>query len=195
MFPLISTVDEMRAARAVVDAARVELAHEGVDADVVSIGAMIEVPSAALIAPALAKECDFFSVGTNDLVQYTLAIDRTNPEVAARASALDPAVLRLLELTARAARDAEIGLSMCGDMAADPIALPLVIGLGYRDLSVPTSALALTRAVVSRVDSSMAEDCAREALTVCGTNEVAACVRTRFGAALGELWHEHGTVR
>jgi phosphotransferase system enzyme I (PtsI) len=190
MFPLVTTFDELRAARRAVDEARFELAREGIGVDGVSVGAMIEVPSAALVAPSLASECDFFSIGTNDLVQYTLAIDRTNPEVAASASALDPAVLHLLDRTARAARDAGIGLSMCGDMAADPIALPIVLGLGFRDLSVPTSALALTRAIVSRVDAKMAEDCAREALTAARAEDVAKCVRTRFAPALAELWNE-----
>ncbi len=94
-----------------------------------TFGCMIEVPSAVLMAVELARECDFFSVGTNDLVQYTLAVDRANPSVAALASPLHRAVLRLLDMTAHAAHGAGIELAICGGMAADPLALPMLLGL------------------------------------------------------------------
>jgi phosphotransferase system enzyme I (PtsI) len=187
MFPLVTTVDDIRRARAIVDEIREELAKEGVDASDVPIGIMVEVPSAALLAGALAKVCDFFSVGTNDLVQYTLALDRTNPQVAHLARTLDPAVLKLLDLTARAADEAGIPLAMCGDMAADPFAIPIALGLGYRTFSIP-----LAREVIGRIDSTTAERAAREALDCADAADVEAIVTRVFGDALADLWREEG---
>jgi len=192
MFPLVSSVEELRAARAMLDDARRELEAEGHAVGTVRVGCMIEVPSAVLVAPALARECDFFSVGTNDLVQYTLAVDRTNPRVAHLASALHPAVLQLLAMTARAAHDAGIELSMCGGMAADAIALPLVLGLGYTQLSVDVGYLPLARAILERIDMDQAREASRQALTCATTAEVKALVVERFKGALGDLWDEQG---
>jgi phosphoenolpyruvate-protein kinase (PTS system EI component) len=151
---------------------------------------MVEVPSAAVVIDVLARDCDFFSVGTNDLVQYTLAADRGNPSVAHLAHALDPAVLRLL---ARIVRDASgVPVSMCGDMASDPIALPVVLGLGYRSLSVAPSSLPLVREIVSRIDTSRAKTLADAALDLDGVREVRAHIRAAFGAELGSVWEQVG---
>ncbi len=192
MFPLVTTVDDLRRARAVVEDVRAELVAEGVEHDEVPVGIMVEVPSAALVAGALASECDFFSVGTNDLVQYTLALDRTNPQVAHLARPLDPAILRLLDMTARAAESAAIPLSMCGDMAADPFAIPIVVGLGYRTLSMPYAAIPLAREVVGRLSMEAAAEAAREALGYGDVAQVEALVAKRFDDALGDLWREEG---
>lgn len=194
MFPLVSSLGELRAARAVLDAARNELAAEGVPMGPVRVGCMIEVPSAALVAHALAAECDFFSVGTNDLVQYTLAVDRSDPRVAHLASPLHPAVLQLLAMTARAAEACGIECSMCGGMAADPVALPLVLGLGFGRLSVDLGGLPIARACIERVDLELARSVAQRALA-CGTaEEVRELVVQTFQSDLRELWEEHGVL-
>jgi phosphoenolpyruvate-protein phosphotransferase (PTS system enzyme I) len=192
MFPLVTTVDELRRAKAVVDACRAELDAEGVPYGPIHVGIMVEVPSAALMADALASECDFFSVGTNDLVQYALALDRGNPQVAHLAQPLDPAVLRLLSMTAKAAAAQGIPLTMCGDMAADPLALPLVLGLGYRRLSVPVTFIALAREMVRRLSVSEAHEAAEAALRMPTFADVRALVLERFRGALGDLWEEQG---
>jgi len=192
MFPLVSTLTELRDARALVDQCADDLEREGVAFSRVPIGLMIEVPSAALMAHALAAEADFFSVGTNDLVQYTLAVDRGDARVAGLARNLDPAVLRLLDMTARAADGASIGLSMCGDMASDPVALPVVLGLGYRRLSVALSARPLVREVARRVSLERARGVAEEALAAGTAEEVRALLISAFASDLGDLWREEG---
>lgn len=192
MFPLVTCVEELRSARQLLDAARSALEADGVEIGRVRVGCMIEVPSAALIADELARECDFFSVGTNDLVQYTLAVDRTNPRVAHLASPLHPAVLRLLERTAQAARRAGIGLAMCGGMAADALSVPIVLGLGYEQLSVDVGYLPLARAIIERIDIGLARETASLALACATTAEVKALIQERFRPTLGDLWDEQG---
>jgi phosphotransferase system enzyme I (PtsI) len=192
MFPLVSSVEELREARALVNVARAELQSEGVSLGRVLVGCMIEVPSAVLMADALAKECDFFSVGTNDLVQYALAVDRTNPNVAHLASPLHPAVLKLLEMTAIAAKRAGIELSICGGMAADPLAVPVLLGLGYDQLSVDVGYLPLARAIIERIEMPLAVSTTRDALLCATTAEVKALIVDRFRGALSDIWAEQG---
>jgi phosphotransferase system enzyme I (PtsI) len=194
MFPLVTSLEELRNARTFLTDVRRALESEGVTLGEVKVGCMIEVPSAALTAASLAKECDFFSVGTNDLVQYTVAVDRSNPRVAHLGNPLHPAVLRLLEMTVRAGRAQQIDVSMCGGMAADLIALPVVLGLGYEHLSVDIGYLPLTRACIERVDLAVAREVAALALE-CGTaEEVRALVMRYFRADLAELWEEQGLI-
>jgi phosphoenolpyruvate-protein kinase (PTS system EI component) len=153
---------------------------------------MVEVPSAALLAERFAEPADFFAVGTNDLAHYTLAFDRH--DCRSEATPLDPAVLRLLEKAVTAANQAKIPCSMCGDMAADPIALGLALGLGYRQVSVPVSVVPLARAVIRNLDLRAASEVARAALG-CGSAEaVRELVVDRLGAHLGNLWKEQGIV-
>lgn len=153
MFPMVSTVDELRAALTVVGDNR---------PDGLRIGVMIEVPSAALNAAALAPYVDFFSVGTNDLTQYTLAAERGNPAVAALADPFDPAVLRLIDLVVRAG----LPVAVCGEMAADESAVPLLIGLGVRELSVAPTAIATVKQAVRATDAGEAKHRARRALSL-----------------------------
>ncbi len=192
MFPLVSGVDELRRGRALVDQARAQLQAEGHSLGRVLIGCMIEVPSAVLMAVELARECDFFSVGTNDLVQYALAVDRANPSVATLASPLHPAVLRLLDMTSRAAHAAGIELAICGGMAADPLALPVLLGLGYEQLSVDVGYLPLARAIAERIEMPKARAAAARALACATTHEVKALLSEQFRASLGDLWAEQG---
>jgi phosphoenolpyruvate-protein kinase (PTS system EI component) len=156
---------------------------------------MIELPSAVMMADRFAQECDFLSVGTNDLVQYGLAVDRGNPAVAYLSQSHDPAVLRMLDLVVTSAAAHGTPLAMCGDMAADPFVLPLVVGLGYRSLSVPVSALPLVREVLRQIDTRDASAAARSARECSTAAEVAELIASRFGGALRELWAEAGVAR
>lgn len=192
MFPLVSNVDELRRARAIVARVVEELRFEGTAVPDVPVGIMVEVPSAALVADVLARECEFFSVGTNDLIQYTLALDRTNPQVAYLARPLEPAILRLLDMVSRAARAHGIDLAMCGDMAADPFALPVVVGLGYRNLSMAYASIPLAREVLGRIDSARAHEVAAMALECDSADSVHRLVLEHFSGALGDLWIEEG---
>ncbi|MCE9682227.1 phosphoenolpyruvate--protein phosphotransferase [Halomonas alkalisoli] len=145
MLPMIKDIAEFRAARAIFDRLLEEI-PEAERASDVQLGIMIEVPSAALLAPALAAEVDFFSVGTNDLTQYTLAIDRDHPELSAQADGLHPAVLRLIEMTVTAAHAHGKWVGVCGELASDPMAVPVLVGLGVDELSVSARQVPLVKA-------------------------------------------------
>lgn len=137
MFPMISCLKEVQQAKQVLQEAAGELAAEGKQhAEALPLGIMVETPAAALMADCLAQEVNFFSIGTNDLVQYTLAVDRMNHQVAYLTDYFDPAVLKLIALTCQAAKKANIFVGMCGEMAGDPLALPLLLGLGLDELSM-----------------------------------------------------------
>ncbi|MBT8468929.1 MAG: hypothetical protein KJN97_09285, partial [Deltaproteobacteria bacterium] len=136
------------------------------------------------------QHADFFSVGTNDLAHYTLAADRHDGRSAA--GPLDPAVLALLERAVNAACDAGITCSMCGGMAADPVSLGLALGLGYRQVSVPVSAVPLARAVIRNIDLGAATEVARQALDCVSADAVRELLLERLGPALGTLWEDHG---
>lgn len=172
MFPMVTDVDEIRRARALAAEAHEELARAGVPhVWPVETGMMVEVPAAALNARALAAEVDFFSVGTNDLTQYTLAAERNHPTLAAMtasfADALHPAVLRLVATVVRAAERVGAGgkwVGVCGEAAADPLAAQVFLGLGVRELSVGPAAVAATRRLVGETDFSAARALARRAL-------------------------------
>ena len=179
MLPMVSTREELDAARGRLDAVAERLATAGTPAAALSdvhLGVMIEVPSAALMADALAEAADFFSIGTNDLVQYTLAADRTNPELADLASALQPAVLRLIDGVVRAARRRDRHVAVCGEAAADPRMIPLLVGLGVQDLSVSPGAIAATRAAVAGLDPEACRALAARALTAGTLADVVALV-------------------
>ncbi len=155
MFPMVSDVGEVRAAKELLAECANELSAEGYPApQQVEIGAMIEIPSAALTADLIATEVDFFSLGTNDLVQYTLAVDRLNERVADLYSPTHPAVLRLIALTVEAARRAGIRVCICGEMAADVEVLPLLIGLGLDELSVSTGQIARVKHAIRKLNAS-----------------------------------------
>ncbi|MBC7171126.1 MAG: phosphoenolpyruvate--protein phosphotransferase, partial [Polyangiaceae bacterium] len=192
LFPRVGSLDELLAAKAVLAECAAELEREGYSLAPVPVGTMIEIPSAALTAERLAKHCDFFSVGTNDLVQYTLAVDRSDPAVARFSRALDPAVVFLLDRARKAASEQGIPITMCGDMAGDAIALPLLLGLGYDRLSIPLGTRPFARAAVRRVSMSEARALAAEALEQDSAEAVRSLVIERFSDALGELWDAQG---
>lgn len=185
MFPLVTSVEDLRAAKILVASFREELQEEGVRCGPLPIGAMVEVPAAALQVSALCAEAAFLSVGTNDLVQYTLAADRGNPDMARSASALHPAVIRLLAIVAE---ESSVPVSVCGEMAGDPLAMPLLLGLGYRSLSVPPLRVPLVAEVVRRSDMNTLQRIARECRLETTTEAVRAHLRRELESSLGELW-------
>jgi phosphotransferase system enzyme I (PtsI) len=148
MFPFVTGVEEVRAARRAVAQAVETLRRRGLSPPDVPIGIMIEVPSAALTVDLLAKEANFVSIGTNDLIQYTLAVDRTDDRVSAMYAPLHPAILRVLRHVARSTRRSRVPVSICGEMAADPVLLPLLAGLGLREFSMAPSAIPVAKQVV-----------------------------------------------
>ena len=150
LIPMVSEADEVDAVREIARAARDDIVPGGPDP---LIGAMIEIPAAALNASAIARRCDFLSVGTNDLIQYTLATDRQDPAAAARAVAYHPAVLRLIARAVTAAHSAGIPVDVCGEAAGDPETLPLLVGLGVDELSVSPARLAPTRRMIRALDA------------------------------------------
>jgi phosphoenolpyruvate-protein phosphotransferase len=164
LLPMISSLEELRRARAILEEAKEAMRRSGKPFDAgIPVGIMIEVPSAALIAAALARECDFFSVGTNDLTQYTLAVDRGNEHIANLFDPLHPAVLNLIDRSVRGAMQAGIPISVCGEMASNPLAVPILVGLGIGELSVTPSAVPIVKEIVHALDQGDAEADARRA--------------------------------
>ena len=161
----MSTLAELREARAIVRDVAAELVAEGhAVRENLPVGIMVEVPAAALMADHLAKEVDFFSIGTNDLIQYTLAVDRTNETVAELYSAADPSVLRLIAMVVEAARVHGIEVTVCGKMGGEPLYTMLLLGLGLRQLSMPPHQLPEVRRVIRGVRIETARAVAAEAL-------------------------------
>jgi phosphotransferase system enzyme I (PtsI) len=172
MFPLVVTLDEFKAARSLVEEYAAELASEGIEAVRPPLGIMVETPAAVLMAVEFAAAADFFSIGTNDLTQYTLAADRGNPRVARLYDPLNPAVLRLLAAACNAAMTAGIPVSLCGELAADQQALPLLIGLGITKLSLSAPGIPSAKAQIRTLDKGKCIRLARQALTLPSAAEV-----------------------
>jgi phosphotransferase system enzyme I (PtsI) len=165
VFPLVSTLRELRQARAVLEDAAADLRAEGHTFPArIPLGIMVEVPAAALIADHLAKEVDFFSIGTNDLTQYTLAVDRTNETVADLYNAADPAVLRLIAMVVEAANKHGIDVIVCGTMGGEPLYTMLLLGMGVRQLSMPPHQLPEIKRVIRGIRIETARAVAAEAL-------------------------------
>ncbi|MBI9020691.1 MAG: phosphoenolpyruvate--protein phosphotransferase [Verrucomicrobia bacterium] len=174
MFPMVTTVSDFTQAKAIVEEEREEL---GLPA--VKVGMMIEVPSTALMADAFAEVVDFFSVGTNDLTQYTLAIDRGHPKLAAQADGLNPAVLNLISMAAKAMSRAGKSISVCGGLASDSQAIPLLIGLGVNKLSVSAPSVPSVKAQIRTLSLEQCKEMAAKALTLTDANDVRALVSAR----------------
>lgn len=173
MFPMIGSVDEVLRAKAEIDRLIEELDAEGVErAPEIEIGIMVEVPSAAVMADVLASHVDFFSIGTNDLTQYTLAVDRTNPAVAHMADALHPAVLRMIRGVVEAAHDHGKWVGVCGELAGDVAATEILVGLGVDELSMSPPSIPLVKQRVREISRSMAREFARSCLDMAGPLEV-----------------------
>ncbi|MDD2540129.1 MAG: phosphoenolpyruvate--protein phosphotransferase [Desulfuromonadaceae bacterium] len=151
MFPMISGMEEVRTAKALLEEAKRELIASGTPFDnAIQVGVMIEIPAAVTVADLLAREVDFFSVGTNDLIQYTLAIDRSNEQLSHMYQPLHPAVLRSLRRIVRAAHEAGIHACLCGEMAGDPLYLPVLLGLGFDELSMGAGSILRVKQILRR---------------------------------------------
>jgi len=181
MFPLISGVEEFRMARTVLTEAMDELRAEGVPfkADI-PVGLMIEVPSAAAVADLLAREADFFSIGTNDLIQYTLAIDRSNESVSYLYRPMHPAIIRTIKFTVDAGRAAGIPVAMCGEMASDPLIVPILLGLGISELSMDPVYVPSVKAAIRSLTAVEAREIVDEILKLSTAMDVEAFARARI---------------
>jgi multiphosphoryl transfer protein len=171
MFPMIALLEEWRAARAILDEEQQRLGVPPIEA-----GIMVEVASAALMADQFAREVDFFSIGTNDLTQYTLAMDRGHPRLAPYVDGLSPAVLRLIDMSVRAAHTHGRWAGVCGGIAGDPQAVPLLVGLGLDELSVSVPAIPAVKAQIRRLRLSDCRTLADAALNCATAAEVRALV-------------------
>jgi phosphotransferase system enzyme I (PtsI) len=185
MFPMVSSVDELARALKLRDAALEELRRDGVPFDPeVETGIMVETPSAVWMADALARNSKFFSVGSNDLIQYTLAMDRDNERLSHLYEPLDPAVLRSIRHTVEAARAAGRWVGVCGEMASDPQNAVLLLGLGVDELSVPPPDLPRVKLAIRSVRHDAAKAIADEALACTSAAQVRALVRQRVDVLL-----------
>jgi phosphoenolpyruvate-protein phosphotransferase len=165
MFPMVAAIQEVRQARQLLDECRRELESEGVQmAEHIQTGIMVEVPSAAILAERFAPHVDFFSVGTNDLTQYTLAADRTNPSLSHLTSAFSPAVLALTDGVIRAAHAAGKWAGVCGELAGEPLSLPILLGLGLDEFSMHPRAIPLAKQALRRLDARLCADIAQRCL-------------------------------
>lgn len=190
MFPMISGLTELRDAKAALERAREELAAEGVPmADSIEVGAMIELPSAALMADRLAREVDFFSIGTNDLIQYSLAIDRQNRDVAYLYRPMHLSILRMMQFTIEAAHAQGRRVAICGEMAGEPHYALMMLGLGVDELSMAPASIPLLRRMVRAATLEEAQEMMREAMALDTAEEIERHVRTvareRFGSIVG----------
>ncbi len=188
MVPLVAHVEEMRTVRILLERLSEELRREGHPVPRrVALGAMIEVPSAALIAEHLARECDFFALGTNDLTQYTLAVDRANEQVASLYRPFHPGMLRLVERVITAGRRAGIPVSLCGEMAADPLAVPVLVGLGLEEFSMHPPALPVVRSLVRALSFRETHRMAHKALSFATAREVEEYLLEQLSGLLAHL--------
>jgi len=185
MIPLVTRLDELDRTRALVAEQAAQLAREGIAAATsLPLGVMVETPAAAIMADRLAAEADFLSVGTNDLTQYTLVVDRGNARLADRFTPHDPSVLRLLKMVADAARQAGKPASVCGEMASEPLSAFLLIGLGYETLSVAPPALPLVKWTVRQVSAARARVAAEQALAARTATDVLDLLRLALAEAV-----------
>jgi phosphotransferase system enzyme I (PtsI) len=185
MFPLISTANELRQAKMILCDVMEECADEGVAFDEeIPVGIMVEVPSAALMSAVLAREVSFFSIGTNDLIQYTLAVDRGNERVANLYSGANPAVLQLIKAVIRTSRRFNVDTSLCGELAGEPLFTMLLIGLGLRTLSLVPSQIPPIKRVIRAVDVPMCERLARKVGSFDSERQVMRCLREELDKVL-----------
>ena len=173
MFPMISSIEELRAAKVVLEECKQELDNENILYDKnIQVGIMIEIPSAALIADKLAKECDFFSIGTNDLIQYTVAVERGNEKISKLYTKYHPAVIKLIKKAIDGAHSANIICGMCGEAAGDPTFIPLLVGLGLDEFSMNSNNILRARKTINNLDKETCVKLSEEILQMASAEEV-----------------------
>ncbi|MGG4492251.1 phosphoenolpyruvate--protein phosphotransferase [Metabacillus idriensis] len=181
MFPMIAVVDEFRQAKAILLEEKAKLVSEGTDvSDTIEIGMMVEIPSTAVLADQFAKDVDFFSIGTNDLIQYTMAADRMNERVSYLYQPYNPAILRLVTLVIEAAHKEGKWVGMCGEMAGDPLAIPVLLGLGLDEFSMSATSILPARSLIKNLSKEEAASFKEEILSMSTTEEVVEFVKTKF---------------
>ena len=184
MFPMISGLEELRQARAVLDEAADELTRQGVEHNAdLPVGIMIEMPSAALVADVLAQEVDFFSIGTNDLIQYTLAVDRVNEHISYLYQPLHPSLLRLMRMIVEAGTTHEIPVSICGEMAGDPLVAPVLLGLGLQELSMNAVSVPEVKNIIRSLQMDPLRRLVRHVLSLPTVSAVRKAVQEYYVAA------------
>lgn len=180
MFPMIASYEELMEAKALLEQCKNELTEEGAGYNKnISIGIMIEIPAAAMIADVLIKEVDFFSIGTNDLCQYTLAVDRTNEAVANLYQPLHPAVLRIINLAKEAAVNEGKSIGMCGELAGDPLATMVLVGLGLDKLSMSASSIPKVKEIIRKISYKEAKKLANKVLKCKTSSEIKEILREK----------------
>ena len=173
MFPMIATLNEFRSAKALLLEEKAKLVAEGVTvSEEIEVGMMVEIPSAAVLADQFAKEVDFFSIGTNDLIQYTMAADRMNEKVSYLYQPYNPSILRLVKMVIDAAHKEGKWTGMCGEMAGDQTAIPLLLGLGLDEFSMSATSILPARSLISKLSKAEMADLAAEALNKSTVEEV-----------------------
>ncbi|MFR1098244.1 MAG: phosphoenolpyruvate--protein phosphotransferase [Streptococcus thermophilus] len=172
MFPMVALLTEFRTAKGILEEEKAKLVAEGVAvADDIEVGIMIEIPAAAMLADQFAKEVDFFSIGTNDLIQYTMAADRMNEQVSYLYQPYNPSILRLINNVIKAAHAEGKWAGMCGEMAGDQTAVPLLVGMGLDEFSMSATSILRTRSLMKKLDTAKMQEYANRALTECSTME------------------------
>jgi phosphotransferase system enzyme I (PtsI) len=188
MFPLITSMNELRQAKLIFADVMEECEEEGIEFDSnIPIGMMVEVPSAALMAATFTREVDFFSIGTNDLIQYTVAVDRGNEKVASLYTAANPAVIKLIKSIIRAARRGKVETSLCGEIAGDPIYTMLLIGLGLRHLSLVPSQIPAIKQVIRNVNVGECERLARKVGSLDSDRRILSTLRKELHTTVPEV--------
>lgn len=181
MFPMIATLDEFREAKMILQEEKQKLLQEGIAvSETIEVGMMVEIPSAVILADKFAKEVDFFSIGTNDLIQYTFAADRQNENIAYLYQPYHPALLHFIKLVIDAAHKEGKQVGMCGEMAGDPYAIPLLLGLGLDEFSMGAPSILQTRNQMKELDTTEMKELATTALSLCTAEEVEALVREKL---------------
>jgi len=188
MFPMISGLQEVIDAKEILGQVKAELDSQGVKYDPdIETGIMIEVPSAVVVADMLAQHVDFFSIGTNDLIQYALAIDRVNEHVAYMYQPFHPAILKMIHQVVEAGKNAGIPVSLCGEMAGDPLCVPILLGLGIGELSMNARVIPLIKKLIRSISLKEAQEDFETVTGLCTASEVRAYILERMKTLLPEL--------
>jgi len=187
LIPMISSCDEIRETKAILEKAADSLERDGIPYNPnIEIGILVEVPSAVIMADEMAADADFFSIGTNDLIQYTLAIDRGNREVAHLYNPLHPAIIRMIKHVADVAKDRGIKVFMCGEMAGDPIHIPVLLGLGMDELSMNPQSIPAVKQMIRSLSVKDSRQCAKEVLKKKTSKDIMDLLQDRYGSIISK---------